>query len=582
MKKLKWKLRTFDDIDYDNIDPGLLLMDMLKYRGIEEPEAWLSVSKENEHSPSLLKNIDEAEALLKNAIMGNKRIFIEQDCDPDGATSAAIMYKFIEDNSNCDIFVGIHEGKEHGLDLQEALKYGPDLVIVPDASGNPQDYEELNKRNIPSVILDHHDYPEEDFNTIVVNCNYKPYPNPHLSGAGVALKFCQYYAEKNGIEYDFDLLYALAAVGIVADVMSLQELENQYIIRYGLKHIKEHSFFNELLKDRMGNPVDMVTIKDIGWSIGPNMNAVIRLGSTEEKRMLFETMVSPRKNVESQKRGARGEIVPLYIEMARICKNTKAKQTRLVQNALKIIEPTLDLKHNLISYVDEKEELPFELSGLIANRLLSSYKRPVLLLKHFHDYDNPSEPDCWAGSMRSIAAEGFEDPREFFNSLGGVRAFSGHDFAAGAKIYKESYDSFLAEAYSKLDKIDFNNQLFTVEASIPCRPFNEMLGKIFAQEDIWGSGVEKPLMRITDIDCIGASFMGTEGQHVKISTPKINIVIFDDTELVDILKASKNYTMEAVGSISWDDWEDRPKLQMVVDGYQIKEKENTGWNVYDF
>ena len=63
MKKLKWKLRTFDDIDYDNINPGLLLMDMLKYRGIEDPEAWLNVSKENEYNPSLLKNIEKVLAM---------------------------------------------------------------------------------------------------------------------------------------------------------------------------------------------------------------------------------------------------------------------------------------------------------------------------------------------------------------------------------------------------------------------------------------------------------------------------------------------------------------------------------------
>ena len=89
--------------------------------------------------------------------------------------------------------------------------------------------------------------------------------------------------KKYNIDYNFNRLYVLAAVGIVADVMSLQELENQYIIRYGLQKIKENDFFNELLKDRMGNPVEVATIHDIGWSIGPNMNAVIRLGSMGRK-----------------------------------------------------------------------------------------------------------------------------------------------------------------------------------------------------------------------------------------------------------------------------------------------------------
>lgn len=70
MKELKWKLRTFDGIDYNNINPGLLLREMLKYRGIEDPESWLQVSKENENDPSLLKNIDEATNLLQSVIIG--------------------------------------------------------------------------------------------------------------------------------------------------------------------------------------------------------------------------------------------------------------------------------------------------------------------------------------------------------------------------------------------------------------------------------------------------------------------------------------------------------------------------------
>ena len=582
MKELKWKLRTFSDIDYNNINLGLLLRDMLKYRGVEDPDEWLNVSKEHENEPKLLKNIDQAAGVVHDAIANNKRIFIQTDADVDGFTSASIAYKFLADICDCNIVVGLHEGKEHGLDLKQALGSMADLIIVPDASGNPEDYDELNEKGIKSLIFDHHDYSEEMFNTTVVNCNFEPYPNHDLSGAGVMLKFCQYYAEKYEIEYDMNPIYALAAIGMVADVMSLQQLENQFIIRYGLKYIKDHDFFNELLKDRMGNPVELVTIKDIGWSIGPNMNAVIRLGSMEEKELLFDTLVAPRANVITKKRGGNGDVVPRYVEMCRICKNLKARQTRLVQNAIKIIEPTLDLSHNLICYIDKDEELPFELSGLIANRLLSSYKRPVLLLKHFHDYDDPSQEDCWGGSMRSIAAENFEDPRAIFNEMSGVREFAGHDKACGAKIYKTGFDTFLAQAKEYLDKIDFDNQLYTVEAEVNCRPFNINLGKLFAAEDIWGSGIEKPMMKINRIDCIGAEFMGKEGQHVKIVTPNIDIVIFDDNDLVSTLKESKNYLMNAVGEISWNDWEDQPKLQMIVSGFELEEKTESPWGIYNF
>ena len=79
MNKLKWKLRTFSDIDYDNINPGLLLREMLKYRGIEEPEEWLQVSQENENDPHLFKNIDEAVDLLNEVMKKNGRIYLQVD-----------------------------------------------------------------------------------------------------------------------------------------------------------------------------------------------------------------------------------------------------------------------------------------------------------------------------------------------------------------------------------------------------------------------------------------------------------------------------------------------------------------------
>ena len=79
MKKIKWKLKKYDDIDYTDINPGLLLRDMLIDRGIENPEAWLNVSKENENSTSLLSKIDEAVALINEALANEWRIYLQVD-----------------------------------------------------------------------------------------------------------------------------------------------------------------------------------------------------------------------------------------------------------------------------------------------------------------------------------------------------------------------------------------------------------------------------------------------------------------------------------------------------------------------
>ena len=98
--------------------------------------------------------------LLQSVIIGlenkpSKKIYIQVDADTDGFTSSAILYEFISSISNCEIEIGIHEGKEHGLDLKEALASNANLIIVPDASGNPEDYKTLKKKMIiiPSLKI---------------------------------------------------------------------------------------------------------------------------------------------------------------------------------------------------------------------------------------------------------------------------------------------------------------------------------------------------------------------------------------------------------------------------------------------
>lgn len=79
MSQEKWKLRTFDNIDYSDINAGLLLQEMLKARGIENPDEWMNVSKEHENPPHLLKNIDVASKMLCEAMQKNKKIYIQVD-----------------------------------------------------------------------------------------------------------------------------------------------------------------------------------------------------------------------------------------------------------------------------------------------------------------------------------------------------------------------------------------------------------------------------------------------------------------------------------------------------------------------
>ena len=76
--------------------------------------------------------------------------------------------------------------------------------------------------------------------------------------------------------------------------------------------------------------------------------------------------------------------VPLFEEAVRLCDNAKKRQTTAINKSIKIIEEDMprDIRNSVV-YVDEDQDLSFELSGLIANKILSSTNKPVILLREF-------------------------------------------------------------------------------------------------------------------------------------------------------------------------------------------------------
>ena len=431
------------------------------------------------------KAVDILHLVLKNP---ESSILVVVDSDLDGYTSGAIVLTLLNQISHGqDINYVLHPGKEHGIDLRD-IPDSTDLIIVPDAgSSQKEEHLKLLENGTKIIILDHHEidndfeYGEYD-NDIAIVSSQLDYPNPALSGAGVALKFVQAYSQTYGVPIS-KKLYALAACGIVADVMDVSALENKRIIDEGIGYIAEHPFLMELIKKahyNMENP--QPSIKDIGWVIGPNINSIIRLGTQAQKHIIFKALVSPNSLTFSSKRGCEDEEVPMYEEAIRLCENAKKRQTTAINKSIKIIENELeDDGHNSIVFVDEDQDLTFELSGLIANKLLSETNKPVILLRKYTDNKGV---DQYRGSVRGKPAEGLENLKEAIKGLTGVEMAEGHAFAFGIGIDRESFPSFKMHLDSVLDEIDFNTNLYMVDMVANYKEVQLKIAEIFAADGI--------------------------------------------------------------------------------------------------
>ena len=580
---MKYQLRTKN---YNNETVELALHDLLIDRGIKHPLEWLQPNYSYEHSPMLFQEMRKGIEMLKTTISNSEAsIMVVVDSDLDGYTSGAIILNLLKlIQRGQEINFVLHPNKEHGIVLED-IPEDVDLLIVPDAgSSQKAEHLKLLENGTKIIILDHHEmvndmnYGEYQDNIVIINSQEENYPNHALSGAGVTLKFAQAYCERYGIPFP-NKLYALAACGIIADVMDIGDLENKQIVTTGLRYLREHLFLYQLIQDTHYNNEDPEpTIKDIGWVIGPNINAIIRLGTQEQKNMIFKSLVSPMLLVNSSKRGEEDQEVPVYQEAVRLCKNAKKRQTTAVDRSIRIIESELQIKDTdrAIVYVDEEQELTFELSGLIANKLLSQYNRPVILLRHFRQ----GNIDELRGSARGKSVEGLDNLKDTLSGLTGVQKAEGHAFAFGVGVNKDMLSEFKQHLDLALSSVDFNVNLYLVDLISKYNELNVPMAEITAREDIWGHGVDKPVALLTDIPTDKYDFMGNDQQHLKIDCGKYDVLLFNVPELTEQLSQGEKFDLDAIGEFSVDKSFNVGRLQFVVNDFELKEyTSKTVWDL---
>ena len=208
--------------------------------------------------------------------------------DTDGLTSGTVAYKYTKDiNPNAEIYYYQNTDKKHGIvldQLEPIIKNNNiEFLIIPDAGSN--DVEQCKylreNYNLDILILDHHIIEEDNPYAVVINSHDGQYPNNTLTGVGVTYKFCKEYDKLYG--YNFaDNYLDLVAVGEVADMEDVRNLETRYLCLKGCNNIRNEFLKELIVKQKLYDSVDKIdniTMTDIGWKIAPPLNGTIRSGT---------------------------------------------------------------------------------------------------------------------------------------------------------------------------------------------------------------------------------------------------------------------------------------------------------------
>lgn len=550
--------------------------EILYSRGIKDINNFLNPTAETSLQDWRdLCNIIEGCKLIEKTINSDLPYALIKDCDVDGATSSAIIELYLKRlNPNKIIDSYIHTGKQHGLEdvYEDILEKEYDLIIIPDAGTNDGKYAKLCSCDI--LVLDHHLFEDGDVasNMLIINNQMSEnYKNKHLSGAGVVWQFCRALDVHFGNNWAYDYI-DLAALGVCADMMDVRECENQYLFREGFNNIK--NFFFETLVTKqsysMGNKINPMTV---AFYIVPMINAMIRVGSMDEKRRLYDAFVDGERLVPCNKRGAKGTMERLAIESARECTNAKVhqdKKKKEVAEALDIKIHKHDLLENKILFVrlDDDDDFPAVLNGLVCMQLSQKYKRPTIVARL-------NDEGYIRGSARGLNKSELDSFKNFLNDSKYFEYTVGHDNAFGCSILNRDLPSFHDYANKTLKDMNFGENVY--EVSFIKEGMSLDLAAIIKDLDryefCWGQQNETPLVVVKNIFIKQSDIhiMGRNNDTIKFEKNGISYIKFFAKDLIEELKQYDEMKIEVVGKTVMNEWNGFYTPQIMIEDLEVED-----------
>jgi len=485
-----------------------LIRQVLYNRGITEIEAANDFlgAREPEYDPFLLKDLEKAVEIIYQAIIQDDKIIVFGDYDVDGVTASALLIKALTAfGANVDNFIPNRFDEGYGLSvdaLEAVLGMQPALIITVDCGvRSAREVAIAKEKGIQVIITDHHQPHAELPPADAIICPKQKgddYPFKGLAGVGIAYKLAQGLLEKHplpnvGAKDWVDLV----AVGTVADLAPLDG-ENRVLVRQGLRQIRLGQNPGLLaLANVSGTNIHTLGSQDIGFRIGPRLNAAGRLDSAAAA---YEILMAKTSE----------EAGELALELDKRNKERQAI-TRDIQAA---IEDLYDAEKNRWMLFFWDEAFNAGVVGLAASRLVEKYYRPAIV--------GVREGDLVRASCRSIEQLNITDALDECADL--LLQHGGHAMAAGLSVAAENLDSFIAQFTNvcerELSPLAAKEELVNkipVEGVVALKDLHPSTLEYYDLLEPIGNGNPFPLFVSREVKVRGLRQIGQEGSHLRLA-----------------------------------------------------------------
>lgn len=426
--------------------------------------------------PLLMKDMESAVDVIRQALDEGKKITVYGDYDCDGVTSTAMLYGYL-DAMGAEVEYYIPDRSEgYGMNipaLEKILDQGTELIITVDNGVSAvEEAEYIRQRGAQLVITDHHQPPQElPVCAACVNPHRQDDNSPfkELCGAGVVLKLLCALEEDE--EFVMEQYAELAAVGTIGDVMPLVG-ENRYIVRRGIEDIRasQNIGIDRLLRTAGVSP-ESVDATTVAFSICPRINAAGRIAAADKAVQLLMADSPEQAGLLSE-------------ELNLMNENRRAEETRIMEDVSRQLESDPSILRERVLVVSG-EGWHHGVIGIVAARLLEKYGKPVLMIS--------VENGEARGSARGV--DGFSIYKLLDRCSRVLTKFGGHPKAGGFSLpadrigdFRQMVYAFCRECYPKMPE-------YTVSADMEItgdRLTEEALNSL-SQLEPCGEGNQRPV-----------------------------------------------------------------------------------------
>lgn len=461
--------------------------------------------EEGQHDPFLMAGMEQAVKRILEAIKKEEQIVVYSDYDCDGIPGGVVLHDFFKaiGYTHFENYIPHRHHEGFGLNVKAVEKLAEDntkLIITIDCgTSDIEPVARANDLSVDVIITDHHE-PGAKLPAAVSIVNPKigdNYPFKELCGSGVVFKLVQALIAKGEFELKSGWeKWWLDMVGMatIADMVPLVG-ENRVFATYGLQVLRKsrRPGLQHLLR-KAGANQRFLTEDDIGFTIGPRINAASRMDNPEDAFSLLSETDEAEAGV--------------HVEHLEKLNN---ERKGLVASISKELHRRLDDLDDLPAVlVFGNPEWRPSLVGLAAGKLAELYKRPAFIWGR--DGNGVIKGSCRSDGKASVVELMRATPDSFLE-------YGGHHFSGGFAVVEDRIHSLgkeLNEAWDVLGSTAIFEEEKMIDAIISLDEVGDVLIRELNTVGPYGVGNEKPLFKFENVTPVSVELFGKTKEHTKL------------------------------------------------------------------